>query len=79
MADFDTTDAIFFEPSDEPHGKTEKEDDEEEEEDVNKELETACECESCVEGCARAEEIAEETKRLQQCWMEVREAFLSCY
>ena len=39
----------------------------------------SCECESCVERSALVAEMAEETRKLQQCWLELREDFKTVY
>ena len=39
----------------------------------------SCECESCIERSALVAEMAEETKKLQQCWLELREDFKAVY
>lgn len=39
----------------------------------------SCECESCIERSALVAEMAEETKKLQQCWLELREDFKTVY
>jgi len=74
MTDFDTSDAIFAEPGDDR-----PEVDQVDGEYVDSNQESACECESCVERSALAVEQAKETKRLQQCWLEVREDFRTVY
>ena len=39
----------------------------------------SCECQSCTERSVLVAEMAEETKKLQQCWLELREDFKSVY
>ena len=33
----------------------------------------SCSCESCLERSALVAEMAEETKKLQQCWLQLRQ------
>ena len=39
----------------------------------------SCECDSCVDRAVLVAEMAEETKKLQQCWLQLRDDFKSVY
>merc|ERR550532_3279385 len=68
ITDFDTSDAIFAEPGADDRPEAER-----------GEAEEGCRCESCLERGQLVAEMAEETKRLQTCWLELREDFKTVY
>jgi len=78
ITDFDSSDAIFAEPDQEtPDDRPEVD-----QSSFNRDSESregSCECESCVERSALVAEMAEETRKLQQCWLELREDFKTVY
>jgi len=78
ITDFDSSDAIFAEPDqDTPDDRPEVD-----QSSFNRDSESragSCECESCVERSALVAEMAEETRKLQQCWLELREDFKTVY
>jgi len=78
ITDFDSSDAIFAEPDqDSPDDRPEVD-----QSSFNRDSESragSCECESCVERSALVAEMAEETRKLQQCWLELREDFKTVY
>jgi len=78
ITDFDSSDAIFAEPNqDNPDDRPEVD-----QSSFNRDSSSrsgSCECESCVERSALVAEMAEETRKLQQCWLELREDFKTVY
>eukprot|EP00092_Neocalanus_flemingeri_P019810 GFUD01021460.1.p1 GENE.GFUD01021460.1~~GFUD01021460.1.p1 ORF type:complete len:1720 (+),score=598.38 GFUD01021460.1:69-5228(+) len=78
ITDFDSSDAIFAEPSQaSPDDRPEVD-----QSSFNRDSSSrsgSCECESCVERSALVAEMAEETRKLQQCWLELREDFKTVY
>jgi len=78
ITDFDSSDAIFAEPGQEnPDDRPEVD-----QSSYNRDSSSrsgSCECESCVERSALVAEMAEETRKLQQCWVELREDFKTVY
>lgn len=61
MTDFEASDAIFEKPPGDQG-------------DVDQSGgEAGCECETCVERSALVAEMAEETKKLQQCWLQLKQ------
>ena len=68
ITDFDTSDAIFAEPGADDRPEAER-----------GEAEEGCRCESCLDRGQLVAEMAEETKRLQTCWLELREDFKTVY
>ena len=79
ITDFDTSDAIFADKN------TDNLDDEipdldgSDRERESSSLSGSCECESCVERSVLVAEMAEETKKLQQCWLQLRDDFKLVY
>ena len=73
FTDYDTTDAIFADHKDN--------DDELDIADTRESssVSGSCECDSCFERSALVAEMAEETKKLQQCWLQLREDFKAVY
>ena len=69
FTDYESTDAIFAEDD------ADNLDTRESSEDVS----GSCECDSCFERSALVTEMAEETKKLQQCWLQLREDFKAVY
>jgi len=78
ITDYDSSDAIFAEPGQEtPDDRPEVD-----QSSFNRDSSSrsgSCECESCVERSALVAEMAEETRKLQQCWLELREDFKTVY
>jgi len=73
ITDFDTSDAIFLEPAGEGDDRPEAD------RDGLGEADDGCRCDSCVERGALVEEVAEETRRLQSCWLQLRDDFKAVY
>lgn len=74
ITDFDTSDAIFAEPNLVDSSAVSTDTDKEREG-----REGSCQCDSCLERSALVAEMAEETKKLQACWLELREDFKTVY
>ena len=67
FTDYESTDAIFAE------------DDNQDTRESSEDVSGSCECDSCFERSALVTEMAEETKKLQQCWLQLREDFKCVY
>ena len=78
ITDFDSSDAIFADTNIEdvveiPDLEGSERDRE------SSSVSGSCECESCVERSVLVAEMAEETKKLQQCWLQLRDDFKVVY
>jgi len=73
FTDYDSTDAIFAD-----HKGDDMEGDNLDNRDSSS-VSGSCECESCYERSALVAEMAEETKKLQSCWLKLREDFKTVY
>jgi len=78
ITDFESSDAIFAEPDDQNISPDDRPEDDQFTKESS-ERSGSCECESCIERSALVAEMAEETKKLQQCWLELREDFKAVY
>jgi len=68
ITDFETHDAIFLEPEEMMENN-----------ENSQNGDGGCECESCVERTAFVAEMAEETRKLQQCWIKLKKDFQAVY